>query len=673
MALVIVDSGDPVVDRAALATLGAGAVTVLSFTQSQGTVAAAVAALSSSGHVSIESGAPSVDEVAPEVTERFLELLARVPRDFKLRAKPLTHAWEFGNGASLWWLHELSGRRSDIYPLFTRLCQLEVARQTLLRTGATQVTLVSSDRAFSDVVASLCGVLGIGYRRTAAEKPNDGMSYRGILTRLALWAGRTLAQTFLAKLLTPNTKPLRALPGDSPSPICCFHTLYPSFFISTNGVMDEKFHRVPNLTASHGVTPFLAVTFAADDGHQHMTMGAYLKACLMLRRKPSFNDVPARLVDRDLPWLGLFVGLVKGANAALKNAGLERNSAFRDQWRLGDVDIFPLIRPELRMAAYRTPRYLMHLRRMHASIDAIAPDAMTSALFEFPYGRATSMAIAASRTKPLNIGVQHGPTGRKLMYRFATGELAPSGGGRGPQHVPMPDHLILESEEARAVLSASGYPLERLHMLGAPRLDALADAPRWGGPSAPASRPMRILVIFGGTDGGQIMGTLRPMLNSAGNYHFILKPHPRASVQAEQIERFLSAGQTASRGSTYEIASGDIYDLMLDADSVVTTYSSAGMEAAALGYPVVALNLPDFASPSGLMDMSGNVRFAASPEALKDALAAATGPLGDESRDLAEEAHGSDVERAFFSRLDGQAQARWAETIARLTREHAAS
>ena len=669
MALVIVDSGDPVVDRAALASLAASAVTVLSFTQSQGTVAAVVAALASSGHVSIESGAPSVDEVAPEVAERFLELLARVPRDFKLRDKPLTHTWEFGNDASLWWLHELSGRRSDIYPLFTRLCQLEVARQALLRTGATQVTLVSNDKAFSDVVASLCGVLGIGYRRTAAEKPNDGMSYRGILTRLALWSGRTLAQTFLAKLLTPNTKPVRALPDERPSPICCFHTLYPSFFISTNGAMDEKFHRVPNLIASHGVTPFLAVTFAADDGHQHMTMGAYLNACLMLRRKPNFNDVPARLVDRDLPWLGLFVGLVKGASAALKNAGLERNSAFRDQWRLGDVDIFPLIRPELRMAAYRTPRYLMHLRRMQASIDTIAPDSVTSALFEFPYGRATSMAIATSRAKPLNIGVQHGPTGRKLMYRFAAGELAPSGEGRGPQHVPMPDHLILESEEARTVLSSSGYPLERLHVLGAPRLDALADAPRWGGQSTPAnassSGPMRILVIFGGTDGGQIMGTIRPVLTSAEHYHFILKPHPRSSVQAEQIERFLSAGQTASRGSTHEIASGDIYHLMPDADAVVTTYSSAGMEAAALGYPVVTLNLPDFASPSGLMDMTGNVRFAASPDALKEALADVASGQG-----LADS---GEMERAFFSRLDGQSQSRWAETIARLTREHAAS
>jgi UDP-N-acetylglucosamine 2-epimerase len=249
--------------------------------------------------------------------------------------------------------------------------------------------------------------------------------------------------------------------------------------------------------------------------------------------------------------------------------------------------------------------------------------------------------------------------------RYAPGELAPLGEGRGPQYVPMPDHLILESEEARYVLSSSGYPLDRLHVLGAPRLDALANAPRWHGPDARADGPMTVLVIFGGTDGGQIMGTVRPVLNSAANYHFIFKPHPRSSVQTEQIERFLSVGQRSSRGSTYEIASGDIYRLLANADAVVTTYSSAGMEAAALGYPVVTLNLPDFASPSGLMDMSGNVRFAASPEALADALQASAATTQNNIT--------GDVERAFFSRLDGNAQERWAETIARLAREHSAS
>ena len=648
--LVIVDSGDVVINQSSFDGIGDAPAVVLSFTQSKAKVEEVVAAVSSSSDVRIESGAPSVDDVAPDVTERFLELLARVPREFKLGGKPLDQAWEFDGGGSLWWLHELSGRRSDLYPTFTRLCQLEVVRRAVQRSGATDVVLVSDDGAFSKVIASLCEGLAITYSAPPAAKANTGLSYRGIVARLALWSSRTVAQTLLAKLLTFNTKPVRV----SGMPVCCFHTLYPALFITTHGVMDEKFHRVPNLVASHGVTPFLAVTFAADDGHQHLTMPAYVKACLMLRRKPSFNDVPAGLIDRDLSWGGMVSGRVGGAVAAFRNASLEWRRGFRSLWRMGDVDIFPLIRPELRMATYRTPRYLMHLRRMQAFVDATEPDAVTSSLFEFCYGRATTYAIAGSRSKPLNIGVQHGPTGRKLMYRFAAGELAASAEARSPLHVPMPDHLILESEEARIALSTSGYPSERLHVLGAPRLDSLPGVPRWRGAKGRKGKPGRVLVAFGASDGAQIMGMVSPVMERIGGYHFIMKPHPRSSVQAEQIEAILSHG----RASTYEVASVGLYDLLPTAEVVVATYSSVGMEAAALGYPTVVLNLPDFASPSGLMDIAGNVRFAASPEALATVLEAAASTAVAES---------GEVERAFFSRLDGKAQERWAEAIARLT------
>jgi hypothetical protein len=667
--LVILDSGDNVINPIALGCLGGSAVTILSFTQSHSALAEVVAALSPSGKITIESGAPFLDEVAPEITNRFLDLLSRVPRDFKIHGKPLIQAWASSEGASMWWLHELSGRRSDIYPLFTRLCQLEVVRRALHRTGATRVALVSHDDAFSQVMASLCATEGIVYQAPATTKVNNGLSKVGIAARLALWSVRTIVQTGMAKLLTRNTKPVRV----SGTPLCCFHSIYPSFFISTRGkgVMDQKLLRVPNLVTAHGVTPFIAVTFAADDGHQHMTMGDYLKACLMLRRRPGFNDIPARLIDRDISWLRMLGGFLNGLSAAFKQIALENNSAFRDQWRLGDVDIFPLIRPELRMATYRTPRYLMHVRRTQASIDAIAPDTVISPLFEFPYGRSISIAIAASRTKPLNIGVQHGPTGRKLMYRYAPGELAPLGESRGPHYLPMPDHLILESEEALSVLSRSGYPLDRIHVLGAPRLDALADAPRWGGPNARTDRPLTVLVIFGGTDGGQIMGAVRPVLNGVSNYHFIFKPHPRSSVQVDQIERFLSVGSTESRDSTYETASGNIYHLLTRADAVITTYSSAGMEAAALGYPTVVLNLPDFASPSGLMDITGNVRFAASPQALADALIAVQSRASADSGNQIGPTRV--LERNFFFRLDGKSQERWAEAIADLARQHTAS
>jgi len=146
-------------------------------------------------------------------------------------------------------------------------------------------------------------------------------------------------------------------------------------------------------------------------------------------------------------------------------------------------------------------------------------------------------------------------------------------------------------------------------------------------------------------------------MERTSNYHFVMKPHPRSHVQAPQIYEQLRGVS----GATYEVATQGYYDLLPTADVVVVTYSSAGMEAASLGYPVIALNMPDYASPSGLMDAGGNVRFAGSPEALIAALTAAAraAPQGETASTQA------------FWNLDGRAQERWAEIIARLVKQHA--
>jgi CDP-glycerol glycerophosphotransferase (TagB/SpsB family) len=144
-------------------------------------------------------------------------------------------------------------------------------------------------------------------------------------------------------------------------------------------------------------------------------------------------------------------------------------------------------------------------------------------------------------------------------------------------------------------------------------------------------------------------------MERTSEYHFVLKTHPRSSVQAPQIYDQLRGVS----GATYEVATESFYDLLPRADVVIATYSSAGMEASSLGYPVIALHMPEYASPSGLMDAGGSVRFAASPEALMDELAA----VGTTPRD--------DAASSVFWELDGQAQTRWADTIARLVKGHA--
>lgn len=654
--LVVLDSGYTVRSGPPEPPAYDGTAILLSFSQPGSILDEVRAGLEATGaSVDVESGVPAVDDVALHVTDRYLDLLARVPSEFTVDGKSLKRAWAYEEGLSLWWLHELSGRRSDIYSTFTRLCQIEVTKRVLARTGATRLVLLTNDAAFASVARSLCDAVHVGYSEPpdAPERQSqpDALGFAGLVARLSLWAVRVIAMTAMAKLLTRNTQPAHGA-----GPVCCFTTLYPSMFRGTQGATDDKFLAVPTLIAEQGIRPFIGVTFAADDGHQHLSLGANVKACLMLRRQQAFNGIPARLADRDLSWWHLFAGIRTGLHASFTQYRIARKRSFRERWNLDGVDIFPLIVPELQMAAYRTPRYLVHMLRMRDFFNRVRPDAVAGALFEFIIGRAVTYAAHTSSAPPLTIGVQHGPSGRKLMYQFLASEFPETLGHDTPDRVPLPMHLVVEADETLRTMMYSGYTGDRVHDAGAPRLDALAGVPRFSSLNTDAKRPFRVLVVFGGSDGAQIMGLCKPVIERASEYHFVMKPHPRSRVQAPQIYEQLRGVS----GATYEVATEGYYDLLPTADVVVVTYSSAGMEAASLGYPVVALNMPDYASPSGLMDAGGNVRFAGSPEALIAALKAATRavPQGDPA-----------PAQAFWN-LDGRAQERWAETIARLVKQY---
>jgi hypothetical protein len=90
--------------------------------------------------------------------------------------------------------------------------------------------------------------------------------------------------TAMAKVLTRNTRPAHA-----DAPVSCFTTIYPAMFGATAGARDSTLMGVPTMMHERGVNPFIGVTFAVDDGHQHLSLRAYAKACLMLRRQPAFD------------------------------------------------------------------------------------------------------------------------------------------------------------------------------------------------------------------------------------------------------------------------------------------------------------------------------------------------------------------------------------------------
>ena len=645
-----------------------GHVVALSFTQGGAGIDAITRLVESSGGaLEVITGAGYLDQVSTTMGAKYLQLIADLPDRYHVGGKSLKEAVTFED-LSLWWLNEVSSKRSDLYPTFTRLCQLEVVGQVAEQTGASSLLLASSDAAFWDVVASFCRTAGI---RLSSARPAarfgfwskrflDTVKVSAVLFR---WMLRTAGQMAMAKLLVPT----RAAKSSANGSLCVFHTLYPSLWQdATKGAdseVDEKYQQTPKLVRELGGMPTLyAGTLASDDSHQHLAMREYLRLCLYIRCHPEIGGVPFHLMDRDLRWLDLIPAYLRSL-LAFRHLLLWRRCDFRRQWRMDGVDLYPLVEVELHQSASRIPRYLLHLQRMRRFLERTRPACLVTSHFEFGYGRAIVYAAKTSAPSPLIIGVEHGPSGRKLQARHNKSEL--DGHFEPPpdfiHSVPLPDAFFLEGEEGRQLLLDAGLPSDRLHVLGAPRVNRLASVrtrseaqPRVGGEA------LRVLTTFGQHDGLQILQICMPVLKSVPGYHFIIKTHPRSELHGEAVERQLGG---IGGESTYEVTAGNFYDQLGFADVVIATYSSTALEAAALGYPLVCLHLPDFVSPSGLLDTDFGVKWAANAEELAKA-------LKENSESPVTNPHVDEIEQYFFTKLDGQADHRWAQEIIRLTEEH---
>ena len=613
--------------------------------------------------VDLITAAGKLDDVALRAREKFSELVAEIPKTFSIGKSNLKEAFVLENRLSLWWLNDLSSKRSDAYPTFTRICQLEVIREVVESTGAKDIYLTSKDCDFWDVVASYCQSAGLDFR-SPRPRPRYWSVIRNMLSAFKIigvslnWFLRTAVQTFLAKRLIGTRIP-RQYESERPF---AFHTYYPGMLRGENNVRDDKYAGVPDFIRQiSGVPTVYACTLSSDGLHQSVSIRRYLEYCRWLRSKSQAREeCYFHLMDADLKWRDFWCA-IQQLSIVWGYWRLQNSTGFRDQWTYDGASIFPLIRGEFSVAMLRIPRYVLHARRVRRFVDRVKPRCFVAHLFEFCYGRAAVYGVKTSSAPSPVIGTQHGPSAkRKLLYYNYPGELRPRPDRDGDfiENAPIPDWVIVEGEGTRDRLIESGYPKERLVVGGAPRLDELLSVPmkiRKCSQSSGLSK--RILVAFGQHDGAAILSACLPVMGRRPDCHFIFKLHPRSGLTAEAVATLVNKQQILS---SYEVATGGIYELFSSTDVVLTTYSSVGMEAVARGYPVICLQLPNIVNASPILDVeTPGVVTVTNDDELDRALSDET----ITSENAPEES--SNTVQYFFGQLDGLADQRWAEAIIR--------
>lgn len=574
-------------------------------------------------------------EAVPAAREKFVRFTA------EWAARPVVFGRDFRDGfrrggRSAWWFTDLSNKNAGTRPTFSRLCELEALSAVLAKRPYDRAVLVGRDRDQAAVLSRVCARANVGV--TVAPRPTtvDGVGF----LKLALGRAKRMVLDAAATVLALRRRLPSAINIDGNRRSIGFCTFFPSQWRTWHGAFRDRYYvDVPDIVQRQtGWQPFYVCVLPAPS----------------LRALRSNADAAARLA-RDAP--GTMVFLERWASvwdvcrihadvrAAFKYWWLESfDRPFRRSFTWDGIDIFPLVRHDLRASMVRDlPYFELLARRVQRMIASVRPSDLVLMLETYPHGRALMWGARAANTGIRLIGFQHSVVNaNQLMYRFMPSELA---------DLPLPDVFLLYGENAKGMLRASGVPERRLVVTGARRFDDLIEFRRRRREARADLRRVwevndhtRIVVVATNywTDmSRRLVKMCGDAIGDRPDTLIIVKPHPNHRLTENDLR--LPPGARARLVATDR----DLNELQAAADVMVGAMGTSDAEALVIGCPVVRVALTHFdLSPTS--DVPGAGAEVATAVELREAIEAVF--TSRPSSDYADEL----VERAFF-RLDGRA------------------
>jgi UDP-N-acetylglucosamine:LPS N-acetylglucosamine transferase len=356
---------------------------------------------------------------------------------------------------------------------------------------------------------------------------------------------------------------------------------------------------------------------------------------------------------------------------------------FRDAWRIvrgdsrfrticADGDAGHLLESQLeyyfRVAFPRGARHIQMARRM---IEKEKPDLI---LLLNEYGlfeRAT--VIAAKQLGVPTIAVQHGVIHSKHRgYMHSKSEVSPNGDVEAP-FCPIPDRTAVYGPFYKHLLTRlSAYPVESVIVTGQPRYDRMAHMKRLYSRKQflqQHSIDLGHKVILWTTqshgmsmeENHRYLTTVLGTIGRLDNVTLVIKQHPGEGPTYTRMIRNYIGERTVNAVMTP--GNSDVYEQLFACDLLISKTSTTIIEGAALGKPVIVLNLIGGPPPIGLDYVKEGVAVQASSE--KELVSAIKELLADD-RKLAR--NRKRFVKKYLYKLDGKATDRVVNLIRKTMR-----
>lgn len=175
-----------------------------------------------------------------------------------------------------------------------------------------------------------------------------------------------------------------------------------------------------------------------------------------------------------------------------------------------------------------------------------------------------------------------------------TMELSYSVSDAEKQIIPLPDHILVNGKKPQKVLTESGFDAKRIFIIGSLRYGGMHLPPH----QVSVSGNKRILVILSADINRslEMISKVKDAFLNCDDVSIVFKPHP-----IQKISRILQYTQDLPRHFT--VSNGPLVDLLNMADMAIFSDSTASVEAAARGIPILHLK-SDFLIDINIFDQS---------------------------------------------------------------------
>jgi hypothetical protein len=461
------------------------------------------------------------------------------------------------NNLSLFFLTDLSCKRSEFFETLDFICGLLLLRERLAGIQVDTARLIGVNPAFAQAFRSIFVDTAITIEQSAAM--SAGLGRRLVADSLYLvrvvgvWAANKLG----------GKQPVKALKTRK-----MFLSFYPQMFAADDS--ETKYGALcDNLDR-------LAVTVLADGMHQRVSLKNYWIYSSQAEMK-GINVIDRHLLLRDayfgFRWAGRLWWWYRRQRKA--------------RYVFDGIDLSGLIRAELRFSISRVTRLCVFKGAVERFLKRNRVSELFYYPFEYPLGRMISWVSCSVSPQTKRTGFQMSIVSKRRLEQF----LAPGEGAVHPpfiHHVPIPDRVLAEDPGSASIYRRAGYlnvsVMDKVYRYA--YLDGIRSE----------QRPGLCLVAPGLHDGEVMLEQLGDEILTHPKQTYLLKPHPRAD------NRYL---QQWTNLANLQISYQPVVQLLAIVSRVFVTYSSVGLEARQLGIKVTVINVPGRVNASPLLDLHG--------------------------------------------------------------------